>query len=80
MAGVIEPSAESLLLELKKRAGQELINSQAAYEELVDELIAEKIEWGELEEDEDNIALREDLIGRWEDVSEYLRRKETINP
>lgn len=80
MTNTIEPSAENLLLELKKRSKQELISSQAAFEELVDDLIAEKIEWGELDEEEDNVALREDLVQRWEEVEGYLRRSETAKP
>lgn len=80
MENVIEPSIESLLLELKKRAKQELVATEDAYEELVDELIAEKIEWGEINEDDDNVTLREDLIGRWPDVLEYVRKEETQQP
>lgn len=80
MINTIEPSAENLLLELKKRSKQELITSQAAFEELVDNLIAEKIGWGELDDEEDNIALREDLVQRWEEVEEYLRKNETSRP
>lgn len=76
----IEPSIENLLLELKKRALAELIMNEAAYEELVDDLIAEKIEWGELHDNGDIIGLREDLIGRWSDVLEYIQRKGTKNP
>jgi len=77
---VIEPSPENLLLELKKKAKEELVTDEAAFEELVDDLLAEKIEWGELDDNEDNIALREDLVQRWEEVEEYMRRKEVSNP
>jgi hypothetical protein len=80
MINIIEPSAENLLLELKKRSRMELVTSQAEYEELIDDIIAEKIEWGELEDGEDNTALREDLVRRWEDVEEYLRKNERANP
>ncbi|KKR44673.1 MAG: hypothetical protein UX02_C0002G0176 [Candidatus Moranbacteria bacterium GW2011_GWC1_45_18] len=77
---MIEPSPENLLLELKKKAKEELVTDEAAFEELVDDLLAEKIEWGELDDNEDNIALREDLVQRWEEVEEYMRRKEVSNP
>jgi len=80
MENVIEPSTENLLLELKRRALEELVTNEAAYEELVDELVAEKIEWGEIHENDDNIGLREDLIGRWPDVLEYIHSKETEKP
>ncbi|HBB36966.1 MAG: hypothetical protein A2374_02100 [Candidatus Moranbacteria bacterium RIFOXYB1_FULL_44_23] len=80
MENVIEPSPENLLLELKKKAKEELVTDEAAFEELVDDLLAEKIEWGELDDNEDNIALREDLVQRWEEVEEYMRRKEVSNP
>jgi hypothetical protein len=80
MENVIEPSSENLLRELKKRAKGELINTEDAYEELVDDLIAEKIEWGELHEEDDTQGLREDLIGRWPDVKEFVYRSETETP
>lgn len=80
MEYTIEPSIESLLLELKKRAKQELVISEDAYEELVDDLIAEKIEWGEINENDDYNTLREDLIGRWPDVLEYIGSQETKHP
>lgn len=80
MENVTEPSIENLLLELKKRAKQELITSEDAYEELVDDLLAEKLEWGELNEDDDTQGLREDLIGRWQDVKEYIYKSETEKP
>jgi hypothetical protein len=75
MKNIIEPSAENLLLELKRRALTELVQSEAAYEELVDDLISEKIEWGELQSDEDTIGIREDLVARWPDIQEYMRRQ-----
>ncbi len=80
MENVIEPSVENLLLELKRRAKNELVTTEDAYEELVDDLLAEKTAWGELSEDDDNMALREDLIGRWPDVLEYMRKEETQQP
>ncbi|HLM84199.1 MAG TPA: hypothetical protein VK254_03245 [Candidatus Bathyarchaeia archaeon] len=80
MEYIIEPSIENLLLELKKRARQELVTNEGAYEELVDELIAEKIEWGEINENDDYNIMREDLIGRWPDVLEYVESKETKHP
>lgn len=80
MENIIEPSTENLLLELKRRAKQELVMTEDAYEELVDELLAEKIEWGELDEDEDVQGLREDLIGRWPDVLEYVEKSGKKRP
>lgn len=80
MENVIEPSIENLLLELKRRAKAEFITNEGAYEELVDDLIAEKLEWGELQDNEDNIGLREDLVQRWPDVLEYIQRSETKTP
>lgn len=80
MQNIIGPSIESLLLELKRRAQRELVTTRDGYEELVDELIAEKLEWGELNNDEDNIGLREDLMGRWPDVLEYVEKGETKHP
>lgn len=80
MENVIEPSVENFLLELKRRAKQELVTTGDAFEELVDDLIAEKIEWGELNEDDDTQGLREDLIGRWPDVLKYVRKEETEQP
>lgn len=77
MEYVIEPSMESLLLELKKRARQEFILTPDAYEELVDELIYEKLEWGEFNDHEDYMALREDLVARWPDVLGYMESQET---
>jgi hypothetical protein len=80
MENVIEPSIENLLRELKMRAKDELVTSEDAYEELVDDLIAEKTEWGELNEDDDTQGLREDLIGRWPEVKESVYRSETETP
>jgi hypothetical protein len=80
MENIIEPSIENLLLELKKRARQELVTDEAAYEELVDDLIAEKIEWGEINEEDDCNTLREDLVGRRHDVLEYVESKGTEKP
>jgi len=80
MENVIEPSIENLLLELKRRSREELVTNEAAYEELVDELLAEKIEWGEVHENDDNIGMREDLIARWPEVSEYIYSTETEKP
>jgi len=80
MENVIEPSTENLLLELKKRARAELVTDEAAYEELVDDLIAEKIEWGEINEEDDYDTLRENLIGRWSDVLNYVEENGTKHP
>lgn len=80
MENVIEPSAENLLHELKKRALAELVTDQAAYEELVDEMLADKTEWGEFNDNDDNVTLREDLVQRWPEVEEYLRSNETERP
>jgi hypothetical protein len=80
MENVIEPSVENLLRELKKRARAELVQTQAAYEELIDDLIAEKIEWGEINEEDDYDTLREDLVGRWQDVLDYVEGKGTKTP
>lgn len=80
MEYTIEPSTESLLLELKRRSLAELVTTEDAFEELVDELIAEKIEWGEISEGDDYNTLREDLVGRWTDVLEYIESKETKHP
>lgn len=76
----IEPPIESLLLELKKRARAELVMTGDAYEELVDELIYEKLEWGELSDDENYISLRENLVARWPEVLEYVESQETKHP
>jgi len=80
MDNVIEPSIENLLLELKRRAKQELVTTPDAYEELVDDLLAEKTEWGEINEDDDTQTLREDLIARWPEIEEYVREGETEQP
>lgn len=80
MQNIIEPSIENLLLELKRRAQRELVTTRDGYEELVDDLIAEKIEWGEINENDDYNTLREDLIGRWPDVLEYVEKGETKHP
>jgi hypothetical protein len=77
---VIEPSTENLLLELKKRALAELITGQDAYEELIDDLLADKAEWGEFNDDDDNVTLRENLLQRWPEVEEYIRKNETEKP
>jgi hypothetical protein len=80
MQNVIEPSIENLLLELKRRATEDLVTNADAFEELVDELLAEKIEWGEINEDDDVQVMREDLIARWTDVERFIRSNETERP
>lgn len=80
MENVIEPSVENLLRELKRRAKDELITTPDAYEELVDEILNEKIEWGEIEDSDDTPTMREDLIARWPDVEEYVEKSQTTKP
>lgn len=80
MENVVEPSVENLLLELKKRAKNELVTDTDAFKTLVDDLLDEKIEWGEIERDEDTEMIREDLISRWPEVKEYLERKGEARP
>jgi hypothetical protein len=46
MENIIEQSTDDLLLKLKKRARQELVQDEAAYGGLIDELLNEKLEWG----------------------------------
>jgi len=77
---MVELSTESLLLELKKRAKAELVTTEDAYEELVEELIYEKLEWGEFSNHENYIGLRENLVARWPEVLEYVESQETKHP
>ncbi len=73
MRFTIEPSTQDMLRILKRRAKDELVTNGAAYEELVDDLIAEKLEWGELDQDEDTVGMREKLVQRWPEVEEHVR-------
>ena len=80
MPNIIEPSVKELLAELKKRARNNLVDSRSAYEDLVDEVINEKVEAGEIDPDEDTENLKDKLLGRWEEVEEFVRRSETTKP
>jgi hypothetical protein len=44
---------------------------------LVDDLINEKVTWGELNSAEDIEQMKEKLLSRWEEVNNFVYRKTT---
>lgn len=68
-----EYSFRDLLKELKKRAKNELIQSDYEYLEIIDELIEEKKNQGFFSEEEDLEQLRSDLKLMWPEVERYLQ-------
>jgi uncharacterized protein YihD (DUF1040 family) len=63
---------QALFDELVERGRQQGINDQEAYNELCDDLLMERLEVGEADEDSNIIGLREQLKNRWPDYQEAL--------
>ncbi len=68
-----EYNFKELYDELKKKAGDEAIQSDYEYTELIDDLIEEKKIAGFFSEDEDLEQLKDDLILMWPEVERYLQ-------
>jgi hypothetical protein len=58
---------EELYSEVKRRAGDEGAYSQEAWNSVVDTVISEKLDYGEVDEDVDVEGLREALESRYQD-------------
>ncbi|MCX6780985.1 MAG: hypothetical protein NT003_02620 [Candidatus Magasanikbacteria bacterium] len=56
--------------ELKIRNELEPIESRDQYSEILDEIIAEKVDFGELNPDDDTVSLKENLMRRFDDLIE----------
>lgn len=70
-----EYSFKELLNELKKRAKENVIQSDYEYIDLVEELIEEKKSEGFFSEDEDLEQLQSDLKQMWPEVERYLQEE-----
>ena len=63
---------EQLFQDLVERGRQQGVTDQEAYHELCDDLVAELLEVGEMDEDADTIGIVSHLKGRWPDFQEAL--------
>lgn len=61
-------SEEEIWEELKIRHELEPVRSREEYEAVIDEIIAEKVDFGEIHADEDTEGLKENLVRRYNDI------------
>ncbi len=59
----------ALLNELRGRAREEGVTSREAYEDLVSELLNEKLTYGELHDDNNLMTMKEQLLETWEEFN-----------
>jgi len=62
-------SEDEIFEELRIRNELEPIMSHAHYASVIDEIIAEKIDFGEIHPDEDVQSIRDNLVRRFDDLS-----------
>lgn len=80
MTNLTEPTIQEMLLELKRRAKENLITSYDAYSDLVDAVVNEGLEQGEFDANEDIESLKDKLLQYWSEVLEYVENRGTECP
>jgi acetyl-CoA carboxylase alpha subunit len=76
MVEFLSYSVDGLSEEVVERARESGVNSKEAWDELVDEIIDEHINWGEVDVDDDVNAIKEALEDRWKSFEEELLGKD----
>jgi acetyl-CoA carboxylase alpha subunit len=76
MENIAEPTIQELLLVLKHRARENAVFSYDAYADLVDEVVNERLGYGEFDTNEDIESLKDELLQRWPEVERYIERNE----
>ena len=66
MVEFLSYNVEDLHTEVVERARETGVASQEAWNELVEEILDEHLNWGEVDVDDDVTGLREALQSRWE--------------
>jgi len=72
MVEFLNVDKQSIFEEIVERGREQGVTSQEAYNELCDDVVTEKLEVGEMDEDSNTIGLVEQLKGRWVDFVEAL--------
>lgn len=72
MVEFLSYSVEGLSEEVVERARETGVNTKEAWDELVEEVIDEHINWGEVDVDDDVSAMKEALEERWKTFEEEL--------
>ena len=73
MVEFISYNLEDLYEELVERAREAGVNAEEAWNELVEEVLDEHINWGEVDIDDDITGIREALQERWKEFSKGLQ-------
>lgn len=63
---------EEIWEELKIRHELQPVTSREEYEAVIDEIIAEKVDFGEIHADEDTEGLKENLARRYSDIIDAI--------
>lgn len=72
MVEMLSHNVEDLYDELCDRAAEAGVTTQEAWNELVEEILDEHLNWGELDVDDDVTGLREALQEKWTKFDEKL--------
>lgn len=72
MVEMLSYNAEDLYSELTDRAREAGVTTQEAWNELVEEVLDEHLNWGEIDVDDDVTGLREALQEKWTEFDEKL--------
>ena len=68
-------NVESLYEEVAERAREQGVASEDAWKELVEEILDERINWGEVDIDDDVTSMREALQEKWKQFEESVSGK-----
>jgi choline kinase len=72
MVEMLSYNIEDLFEEVSERARETGVTTEEAWNELVEEVIDEHINWGEMDIDDDVTAIREALQSKWEEFNRGL--------
>ena len=73
MVQFLSYNVQDLYSELVERASGQGVTTQAEWNELVEALLSEHADWGEVDIDDDITSMREALQARWEDFDRSLQ-------
>jgi len=76
MAENLSYNVEDLHTELVERAREAGVTTQEAWNEMVEEVLDEHLNWGEIDIDDDVTSIREALQSRWTQFDEGLQAGE----
>ena len=72
MVEFLSTNKQGIFEEIVERGRELGVENQEAYNDLCDDVVNEKLEVGEMDEDSDTIGLVEQLKGRWSEYTELL--------